>query len=249
MEGFVLGKSVWPIRWIDGQAPGQVGWAAKELLVKPVTPSPDSLSKGHSRRDRIGQRRQEDPGPSTSDPGTERSPGHGTPNAKTTIPDLEGSTKSEPVRPEVRRVVRRDVIKPGSDDPKWHRPQRDVGDKARFAASGNPASISHPDRNNNPDQDAQCVRPYWEGSQIPHPRTGAWNEGGQLDAHWQLLLRCLFDRLDQRRRVVDVETLGRQFLAVHEDRRCTGNPGLIELSVAVGSPRVVGICLHTRFEG
>ena len=211
MEGFVLGKSVWPIRWIDGQAPGQVGWAAKELLVKPVTPSPDSLSKGHpgaiasaSGGRRTPARRQAIQAPSA--------PGHGTPNAKTTIPDLEGSTESEPVRPEVRRVVRRDVIKPSSDDPKWHRPQRDVGDEARFAASGNPASISHPDRNNNPDQDAQCIRPYWEGSQIPHPRTGTWNKAGQLQRSRQLLLRCLFDRLDQRRWVVDVETLGRQFL-------------------------------------
>ena len=98
MEGFVLGKSVWPIRWIDGQAPGQVGWAAKELLVKPVTPSPDSLSKGH-------------PGAIASASGGRRTPpvdkrsrhralpGHGTPNAKTTIPDLEGSTKSEPLGP------------------------------------------------------------------------------------------------------------------------------------------------------
>ena len=71
---------------------------------------------------------------------------------------------------------------------------------------GNPASISHPDRNNNPDQDAQCVRPYWEGPEFHTPELGL---GMKADSSTLTGSYCFAacSIADQRRRVVDVETL------------------------------------------
>src|SRR5512133_395833 len=74
---------------VDGQAPGQIGAGAVELVVEPVAPSADRLRHGHARDRGIREGQERDAGAAAAQPSPERTQGDGTPDAQPALPDVE----------------------------------------------------------------------------------------------------------------------------------------------------------------
>ena len=166
--GLVPGR---PLVGRDLQAPRQRRRLAEQLLVEPVAPAADRLGDRDAGSQRVRHRRQLEPHPAAADPGAHPAEGDRPPDAEAALPHVERRHRVAAVT-EVPRRVGDHVVQPAADQAERDRPDRDVGDLAADAAPGRPATLPHPDRDRDPEDDAQRVAADRQRAQVPDARLG-----------------------------------------------------------------------------
>ena len=71
---------------------------------------------------------------------------------------------------EVQLRIGNHVVQTPTDDAKGHRPDRNISNGARGPTTGHITTVAKPDRDDNAENDHQCVRTNGDRSQIPDPR-------------------------------------------------------------------------------
>ena len=187
-----VGEAVGVDPLVDLQSPRHGGLAAVQFLVEVVAESTDGLGQQDRRGQCVAERRQFDAVVARADPGPQRTEQDRTPNAESAVPDLEGVDRVLGPVPEVGLPVGGDVIEPSADQAERHRPDRDVEDLTILAAAGDPTPVAPPHGDDDPDDDAQRVRPDRHRTEMPDTLRRARDVGQDR--------RCRMRRSGDRRR-------------------------------------------------
>ena len=152
----------------DRQRPGQVGGLAEKLLVEPVAPAAERLCDQHAGCHRIHDGQDLDPLQLGTDHHAQGAHRDRAPDAESALPDVERLPGAAALA-EVELVVGGDVVEPAADEAERDGPHGEVADLPRLAAAGHPAALAHPDRDDDPGDDAQRVAPDRERAELPDP--------------------------------------------------------------------------------
>src|SRR5450631_173278 len=164
---------------VDLKPPRQVCPAAMQLVVEVVAPPADRLGKDDAGRGRVGVVQQTDSVTTTADPGAHYAQGHGSPDAETTLPDLE-RIQGVLARDEVELGVRDHVVEPAADDPERDGPHRDVQRLTGLSTPVVETSLGDPDRYDDAHENEHRVGTDGERPEEPDRLLGTRDGGGQL---------------------------------------------------------------------
>ena len=151
----------------DLQAPRQRRFPAVKLLVEVVPETTDGLRQDQPRSNRVGECRQRNSVSPAADPGSDATEGYSAPDAQSAVPDPQCRAETRTARAPIGPPVGGQVIEPAANQPKRHRPQRDVVDHPGLAAAGRPAPVADQQRGHDADDDEQRVGTNRQRPDVP----------------------------------------------------------------------------------